>query len=373
MNTKANVQNQDQTALPSMSDFMEDDDEVKKVVKKNTTKVKEAKKEEEDDSVKATKNKAEDDLGQEQKEEKQSEVRIHREDGKYKKSVPIQLQGLSSSMLPPITKRRAAHYEAIGKNQIDPLTGKPTDSVPLIIPSSYVIYDPFETDILKRHKTLKNVVRFENKVVDGRNVPQEVIEDIIFDSGFKTVAIERNYLMYVLLELHPLNESNKWRDHSQTAAFKRVDIDKRKWAETGAGLNLAYEAETSVMNLRKPEDIIAYAHSAGIATANRILDSDYEGSVKYDLRVFARNNPKEFFKLNKSVDQAIKVAVLDAEELGLISYNPDNRSWTFSTDGVWIGAHLPGENPIEALIKLFKKQEYKKHYEVLQDQLNYWD
>lgn len=305
---------------------------------------------------------------------KKSEVRVHREDGKYKKSVPIQLQGLTSMMLPPITKRRVAQYQVIGKDQIDPLTDKIIEPTPpLIIPASYVIYDPFEEDILKRHKTLKNVTRFENKIIGGVNVPHEVIEDIIFNDGFKIIPIERNYLEYVLLELHPLNASNRWRPRDTAPAFKRVDIEQRKWAQTGTGMNLAYEAETAVINLRKPDDIMALAHAAGIQTAGRILDNDREGCVKYDLRVFARNDPKGFFKLNKGVEQAVRVSVLDAEELGLIEYNIDNRTWKFSTDGEHICVHLPGEDPIKSLIKMFQKPEYRDKYKVLQNQLNYWD
>jgi hypothetical protein len=301
-----------------------------------------------------------------------SEVRRYREDGKRLKNIPIQLQGLSSQMLPPITKRKVARYEVIGTNQVDPLTGEYIIAPPCIIPGTFTIYDPFDQDVLKRHKLLKNVTRTELVLRDGKQVVEEYVEDITLENGWKDVAIEKNYLQYVLLELHPLNASNKWRSSSgQAAAFRRVDIDRRAWAETQAGMDLAFEAESVVVALRKPDEIIEYAHAAGIPTAGRNLDG--QDSVKYDLRKFARKHPRDFFKLNKSNESAIKIAVIDAIQIGLIDYEVDKRAWFFSTDGERIGSHLPGEEPTEALIKLFKKEDYRKHYEVLQSQLNYWD
>lgn len=299
-------------------------------------------------------------------------ARLHREDGKLLKRIAINFQGLSDEMLPPITKRKFAHYEIIGKGEPDPLSGEMIETVPLILPGTFVIYDPFNKDVLARHKTLKNVIQFENQIINGMNVPKETIGPIIFNDGFLSVPIEKQYKLYVLLELHPLNASNRWRDKSQPAAFRRTDIDKRKWGESAIGMDLAYEAETSVVNMRNGDDIIAYAHAAGIPTAGRMTDNG-ENSIKTDLRRFARSNPKDFFKLNKNNEAAVKISVLDATELGLIDYHVDKRAWDFSTDGERIGQHLPGEEPTQALVKLFLKQEYSDKYAKLQNQLNYWD
>lgn len=301
-------------------------------------------------------------------------VRMKREDGKFLGRRAIDFQGLSSEMLPPITRRKTATYEVITKGYEDPLSpGKVIDPVPVIIPGSYVLYDPFDKDVLKRHKTLKNVTRFENKIEGGKNVPYEVVDEITFDSGFKVVAIEKEYMMYVLLELHPLNESNRWRDKSQPAAFRRTDMDSRKWGNGSiVSMDLEYEAEKTVVDMRSADEIIALAHAAGIPTLGRKTDNG-DDSIKKDLRLFARKNPRDFFKLNKNDYAAIKVSVLDAIELGLIEYEVDKKAWFFSTDGERIGAHLPGEDSTDALIKMFMKNDYKPHYKKMQNQLNYWD
>jgi len=300
-------------------------------------------------------------------------VRVNREDGVYKKRIPVQIQGLSSQMLPPITKRKIAVYEVIGKDQNDPLTGQPIQAPPLVIPGRFVVYDPFNSDILARHCLLRNVTRAERVVRDGKEVVEEVVEDLVFIDGFKNVAIDRNYLEYVLLELHPLNESNKWRDKSQAAAFKRIDVGNRKdWASTIAGMDLAYEAETAVVNMRKQEQIIAYATAAGIPTGGRMLESG-DNSVKVDLRRFARQNPRDFFKLNKNEAAAIRMSVMEADEIGLIEYQLDKRQWLFSTDGDLLSQHFPGEHPIDRLVKDLQKAEYKPTYAKLLEQLNYWE
>lgn len=302
-----------------------------------------------------------------------SVLRVQNEDGSPKKRIPIQLQGLSTEMLPPITKRKVARYEVLGKNVTDPLTGEMVSPVPpLIIPGKFVIFDPFDSNVMARHKLLKNVTRSERVVRDGKDMVEEYVEDIIFDNGMKSVAIEKNFLEYVLLELHPLNESNRYRDKSQTPAFRRIDIDKRLWAESLAGLDLAYEAETAVVNMREPDKIIALAHAAGVQTAGRTLDGG-PGTVKYDLRIYARQNAKDFFKLSKSSSAAVRMSVIDAKELGLVYYDLDKKAWFFSTTDDIICYVLPSQDPDKALINCLGHKDYEPSYKLLQNQLNYWD
>lgn len=301
-------------------------------------------------------------------------VRVNREDGKYKKSIPLQVQGLSSQMLPPITRRGIARYEVIGTDSIDPLTKQIIDTIPpLIIPGGYVIYDPFEKNVMGRDKYLKNVTRNERVIRDGKSVVEELVEDIVFNDGILSVAIEKEYLLYVLLELHPLNESYKWRPQGVAAAFRRTDIGKRKkWEETAAGMDLAFEAEKSIVDMRKSEDIISYAHAAGIQTMGRMLESG-DNSVKTDLRRFARQNPIAFFKLNKNEYMAIKITTMNAFDMGLIDYRVDKRMWIFTTDDSLLGQHLPGEEPMDAIVKLLQKEEYRPQYEKMEEMLNFWE
>lgn len=300
-------------------------------------------------------------------------VRVHREDGVYKKRLPVEMQGLSSQMMPPITKRKIAVYEVLGKDQIDPLTKEPVKAPVLVLPGKFVIYDPFQNNVLQRHRLLKNVTRSEKVNRGGVEVVEEVVEDLEFFDGFKNVAIDRNYMEYVLLELHPLNESNRWRNKQQAAAFRRIDIGNRKdWTETVAGMDLSFQAEKTIVDMTKAEDIITYATAVGIPTAGRSLITG-NSSVKSDLRLFARQHPKEFFQLNKNESMAIKMAVLEADDLGLIEYTVDKKQWLFSTDGDLLYQVVAGEDPLEGAIKALKKSQWRGKYEKLQEQLNYWE
>lgn len=299
-------------------------------------------------------------------------VRVNREDGVYKKKMPANIQGLSSQMLPPITKRRLAVYEAIGRGAIDPLTNKPLDiAPPLILPGKFVVYDPFQAEINKRNVLLRNVTRSEHVIRNGMDMVEDYVEDLIIDNGFKQVNQEKNYLEYVLMELHPLNESNKWRDKSQAPAFRRSDVIVRKdWSDTSAGMDLAFEAESAVIAMKESDEIISYATACGINTTGRYLNKG-DDSVKVDLRRFARQNPLDFFKIIPDTAMAIKMTCLEAIDFGTIEYEVDKRQWVF-TDGSLVCQHLPGENPMESLVRDLQKPGWKKSYEKMQEQLNYW-
>jgi len=299
-------------------------------------------------------------------------ARTIRGDGKYIGRSQVELQGLSSQMLPPMMKNRYAEYETINRGQVDPLTDQLNEPTSLILPGKYTVYDPFEKEVMKRHKTIKNVTRHETVNRGGVNMSEEVVDDIVFDTVNLKVPIEKNYLMYVLLELHPLNESNPRRDKSQAPAFRRIDVNVRKWSGAQNNQDLAFDAESQVVNMKDVDTIIRWATAAGIHTAGRQMDNG-PGTVKHDLRIFARNNPKDFFALDPRNDSAVKIAVMDSIDLGIIEYTPDNRMWRFFGSGEMICQHLPQDEPTEYLIKSLRKKEYEAAYKELQQLLNYWD
>jgi hypothetical protein len=203
---------------------------------------------------------------------------------------------------------------------------------------------------------------------------KDYIDDIILYDGFKDVAVERDYLLYCMMELHPLNESNKWRDKNSGTppAFRRTDIDRRHWGGNLANMDLAFEAERSIIDLKDPDTVIQWATACGVPTAGRALEGDR--GVKYDLRMYARSNPKDFFMLNKRNEMSYQLTVLDAIELGLIEYKMDKRAWFFATDGDKIATCAVNEDPTKALIKRFSGGgEYEKSYKKLTDYLNFWE
>jgi hypothetical protein len=312
--------------------------------------------------------------------EEKTVVRRYSSDGRFERLLPTSLGGISAGMLPPITKKKIAIYEVIvdvdseGNPLPDPLTGLPPDTrPPLVLPGTIVIRDFFESDPLKRMKVLKYITRSERVFENGREFMKEFVDDIVFSNGTLAVPVEANYLLYCILELHPLNASNKYRNtYGDAPAFRRTDMDRKHWSKSMAAMDLAWEAEKAVVELRKSEDIIAMASALNIPTANRMTDGDT--GIKYDLRVFARNNPLDFFKVVKNTAAAVKMQVMDAIQLGLIEYSIDQRAWFFVTDGERIGTILAGaEDPQEALMKMFLKDDYQDKYKKLVDQLNYWD
>jgi hypothetical protein len=302
-----------------------------------------------------------------------SRIRKFGEEGGWRGFRETKLQGLSEQLLPPITKRKIARYQVLGMDKIDPLTNEiPGVIAPVIIPSTIVVEDPFDQDPLKRYKVLRYITRSEPRNISGKMDIVETLGEISFSDGYLSVNVERDYLLYCVMELHPLNESNKRRPKSEVApAFKRMDIDRRNWANNVAVMDLAHEAEAAIIKMRNQDDIIAVATALGVHTRGRIIEGD--GGIKHDMRIFARRNPIDFFKVVKNNEASTRLAVIDAANFGLIEYSVDKKAWFFSTDGQKIGTHLVGEDPTDALVKLLGKPEYKEKYAKLSDQLNYWD
>src|SRR6478609_939810 len=166
-----------------------------------------------------------------------------------RKNITTTTLPVSSRMMPPATKKKLAIYAGISNGAIDPLTNESVIPPSIVIPATFVIYDRFEPDLAKRNKLIKYSTRNETVFKDGKYETQEVIEDIIMEGGQKTVVIEDDILLYICMELNPLNASNKWRDHSKPAAFKRIDTEVKTLEVRSAESDLEYDAETEVRGM----------------------------------------------------------------------------------------------------------------------------
>jgi hypothetical protein len=279
--------------------------------------------------------------------------------------------GISAKYLPPITRREIAIYQGVDLHMIDPLSNSEVLDQSISIAGSYVLYDDGEEDLAKRHKRIRNVTGMHQESVDGKLQLVERVDDILFINGFKAVNTKSEYPLYAFLENHPLNASNRNRPQGGPLAFKRVDLATPSISMRAAQMDLAFDAEKEVLDMKKDE-LFGYANTAGITTLNRPVDE-----VRYDFRLFSRQHPKKFFGMVPNNEAAIKMNVLDADSLGFIEYKPDKKSWIFcSRPEKPICVHTPGEEPTQALISYFvrrKDKETVENYEFLLDQLKYWD
>lgn len=286
---------------------------------------------------------------------------------------------VSSKMMPPATKKKLAIYAGLSNGEVDPLTGEPIIPPSIIIPATFVIYDRFEEDLTKRNKLIKYSTRNETVLKDGKYETQEVIEDIIMEGGQKTVVIEDDILLYICMELNPLNASNKWRDQSKPAAFKRIDTEVKSLEVKSAEGTLAWEAESEIreMDFEKLSEIAA---GLGFPLTNGLNVNGQPkrrqiGELRYDVISFAKNNPRGYYLQLGSPEAVIKLNVIDGMSNGAIEYDIESRGYYFPDEKKPFFTAGVGEDPVNDLVKWFssKDKDASDAYYELKDALKYWE
>lgn len=277
--------------------------------------------------------------------------------------------GLNDLNLPPYTKNMVAIYKIIGTDEINPATGQKVDPVDSLIPGQYTFFDRYEKDVMKQNKVVSNIKGTKRLVVDGKAEIHENIEDIVFIRGYLQVPVMGHYPLYLFLELHPMNKTNKFRPRNSVVAFERIDISYRSPVAKGIQQDLSLDAGLEVRKMTK-EDVLAYALTTNppIQTAGRPLNE-----VRADLVTFAMNNPIPFFKQNKDTTAAIRMNVADAMMLGIIEYKSERRAFTLTRTEQELFAHVPQEDPQQALVTFLAKPESALHLDEIVKELRWWD
>lgn len=284
--------------------------------------------------------------------------------------------GVSDMVLPPITRKTIATYRILGTDQINVSTGQPVDPIDVLIPGTYMFYDPGQKDLTRRNVLMKNTSRPEIKTdkLSGKQIiDDDMIDYILFVKGVIRVDVEKQYRLYVFLELYPLNKSNPRRNISLNPLFERVDLNmSRSIAFKHAEQDLAYEAESEVMKMQDKDSIVAYATSAGVPTMENGKPRPIS-VMKMDLRVFARSNPKGFFSLGSNLKSAIKMNVLDALAWGLIETDPSRKAFVNSvTDEKSLHVWGVQEDPTDSYVNFLASPEGQEQYEALKNMVEYW-
>ncbi len=294
--------------------------------------------------------------------------------GAYTRPVSIDI---SEKMLPPITRKKIATYEVLAFAKKDPLIvegGNEIAPAPVILPGRYSIYDPFERDLANSIKVVQNVVGKERRdfqnPITGKMESQmtDNIEDIIMENGFYTVNMETEYSKYVFMELHPMNETCKWRQSSKVAAvFRRSDFQQHSSISRQFEMDLAMDAERLVKDMT-PEEIINLTAAFNMPTMGRAIHE-----MRYDLRVLARQDPKKVMFQRKDEFATIRINVKDAMDWGLLEYVPEKMQYYFAGD-----MHTPmhqvlvGADPQESLAEFCLSTDGVDVYEQILELLSFW-
>lgn len=298
------------------------------------------------------------------------QIKIYDIDGRLERKKRAVEIGLSELILPPWTRGITAKYKILSSERIDPATGKTPEPKDVEMPGTYMLYDKFEKDPLKKNKLMRNLGR-PNITRDGtgKEVFQDTIETVQFVAGVKTVNIDKDYRQYVFMELHPLNKSNRHRSTDNSVYFERVDLKYNKSsAYLAAEMDLGREAEEMVMAIKDKNEIIGMAVSAMVYQPG--LDP---GALKVSLRQFAREKPKEYFKLSTNNKPGVRLSMLDALQWGFISHETDKRRFVFCETDQPFFTYSVNENPIDALVEAIVKPEYANYLKAIMELVDFWE
>lgn len=284
--------------------------------------------------------------------------------------------GLSDYVLPPITRKQTAKYRVIGGDQINPATKMLAEVQPIFLEGNYMFYDPGKSDLSKRQVHVRNFTgkkeRIRNKQT-GEEMIEDVVEAVEFLNGVKMVNVEAEWPLYVFLELHPLNASNKHRNKAASPAFERIDIQNNKSvAFMLAEEELQEEAIAEVRKLVNVNDINGYAGAVGIPTREGGNQRSV-ALIKSDLRTWAFKNPRGFFALSKNTKHAIRMTVLEADSFGIIEYEADKKKWfaPYTTEPLHLV--LAGNDPVMDFVDHLSKPENTPKYDAIRNMLDYWE
>lgn len=252
---------------------------------------------------------------------------------------------LSDELLPR-TNKLTAVYRLVSLGGIDPVTNEEIIPPPVIIPSTYTLYDKFEKDKNRQHKVMKSISGIDHRMgKDGNMERIDIFKDIEFYGGYLMLNTKTQYNTFLFVELHPLNGSNRFRDGSKEILFERVDKIVKNTAIRMAEADLAYDAEGTIRKML-PNKVKEYSIDLGLPVKD--IRSD---DIKLNLRIWARENPREF--LTSHPDSKIKatLSVLDAMSLGLLEYDRDGRKFSIFNEESPFYTVVAGEEAQDDLVK----------------------
>lgn len=265
---------------------------------------------------------------------------------------------VSMKTLSKLKRNDTVTYRIIGLGQVNPATGEPVIPADETFISDYTFHDPNEEDEYSRDKLIKNVTG-HSLVEDGKGgqFRKESTAAVVFQLGFITVVPSKQLGLFVYLELHPNNASNKWRPGGATPVFERVQE-----APTTRDLLLHEELIEQATSLARRMSLADKRVVLGDKANGK--DSD---AILYDVLQLAKASPREFIENAPDEKSKIKLHVTDALANNLLTHDEDTRKFILAgKKKEAIFTYAPGApDPTRALIDHLSEKDNRESYEKL--------
>ncbi len=189
----------------------------------------------------------------------------------------------------------------------------------------FTIYDKYEQDKPKAKKILKNIIGSSIVIKDGKEVLEDVVGNIEFNSKGLCIVKHDEYAKLVCLTRANENKSNPFRNSSIPAVWEEVDAVATQ-EDILNEMDLVYDAETYAMQCDIKEAV-------SLASTFKLKHKkDDVREIRMVLRGYAKEFPKEFFRNTKNKEMKMKLSISDAMKLNLIDLT-DAQDW------IWLEAN----------------------------------
>lgn len=300
---------------------------------------------------------------------------------RQKRKLPASLD-ITDKCLPPLTRRKMAVYELLGRDKRDLRIqgGQDGQGNPVPVPQTiepppfefaptYQFEDRGEEDLGRRRKTMvftNDIITYNKaKTLAPKELTDLQLDIPTFVNGQLVVDCMANFIKYVWLELHPQNETNKWRDKGRRAEFKRVDIEYVSPHVQLMKMDLAADAEDYVRKLdQKTLTNLAAAFGMNVSLSL--------GDMKIEMRRLARLKPEEVMFKAPDKSMANMLNVMHALNMGVVDYNPDKMEYWFPEDQKPFYIVPLDATPLESVAQFLATAEGRTAMDELEGLLSYW-
>ena len=182
---------------------------------------------------------------------------------------------------------------------------------------------------------------------------QITLKHIIFENGHLYVPKEKRNLQE-FLEKHPHND----KVFSEFDPVEEAIDEFEDLEEEIEAMNMAYE-----MDIDQAEAVLRVEAGSDVTKLS-------SKELRRDLILFAKSNPDLFIDLANDDNVILRNFAIRAVEESIISISPDNRSFTWASNGRKLMNVPFDENPYSAMAAWFKTDEGLEVYRSIDKKLN---
>lgn len=233
------------------------------------------------------------------------------------------------------TRKKLVTYEVLNLNLEDPRSpGELIIPPDVFLDGTYTFYDPGVEDEFNRSVLIKNTSRIELGIdEDGNAVQKQSISPMHLIGGFLDVKPQEEAHGYVFMELHPLNESNKFRNNTLPAAFKRADKGGKSMNQRIADEDIRLYAEQKVVKM-------PFAQLKAVATKIKgeqgqllfnVDDDVSPADLRYQVRLWVKTDFRAFLSVEADPKVMAMIKIKDARALKVLTLQ--ERKWRMGEEG----------------------------------------